>query len=489
MTSPSLKSNPLQWFPTPACATERAMITEATYQDFLRNKTIIDPPTGLDEIPPLNENLFPFQRVLVEWALRRGRAALFASTGLGKTLMMLSWADAIYQKTGHNVLILAPLGVVEQTVGEGAKFGVTVKSCREQSQVVDGITITNYDKLENFDSEEFGGIILDESSCLANETAKRRCLMIESFKNAPFKLACSATPAPNDFMELGSHAEFLGVLSYTEMLSTFFFHDGGDTQSWYLKRHAEEDFWRWMCSWSVMVRHPRDLGFEDDRYDLPSLRMHQIVVSSEAPEGQLFAFQAAGLGERLSARRESIDRRVDACAEIVNESPDGSWLIWCNLNDEADKACKAINGAIQVKGSESPEEKARKALAFARGEIRILVSKPAILGMGLNFQACHQMAFLGLSDSFRDMFQCIRRCYRFGQTQEVDVHVITSEAEGSVVENIKRKERDAERMASEMLSHMSEINGQNIRGLQREKIAYFPTVEQFIPSWLITGGK
>lgn len=432
----------------------------SSYEDFLAHKRVIDPATGLQDVPPLNPQLFDFQRDIVGWALKRGRAAIFADCGMGKTPMQLEWARHI----PGNVLILAPLAVAAQTVREGEKFGIAVKYAREQHQAEQGITITNYEMLEHFDPSEFDGVVLDESSILKAYDGKTRTRIIDAFAKTPFRLACTATPAPNDYMELGNHAEFLGVMSRVEMLAMFFVHDGGETQQWRLKGHAESEFWKWLCSWAVMIRKPSDLGYDDGDFTLPEMVMHQSTVKVDKPtDGYLFPLEAQSLQDRLAARRSTITERVEDCAAIVNATK-RPFLVWCNLNSESDALVKAIPDAVEVKGSDSNDAKERAMLGFTDGSIRVLVTKPSIAGFGMNWQHCADMAFVGLSDSYEQFYQAVRRCWRFGQHNTVNVHVITAETEGAVVANIKRKEADAMSMAENMVEHMKDLNAEALRG-------------------------
>jgi hypothetical protein len=457
------------------------------YAHYLNRKKLIDKPTGLKTIPPLNDKLFPFQRDIVSWALRRGRSAVFAGTGLGKSLMELSWAHAIHTEAGGDVLIITPLAVAAQMAKEGEKFGITIRKCISQSEVTPGITVTNYEKLHNFDLSKFIGVVLDESSILKSYDGKTRTQLIEDCQAVPFRLAATATPAPNDFMELGNHAEFLGVMSYVEMLAMFFVHDGGDTQKWRLKGHAESEFWKWMCSWAVMLRKPSDLGYENGGFDLPPLRTHQHSVAVEykadIDTGFLFPIEAQTLAERISARRSTVDDRVEAASELVNGN-DKPWVCWCNLNSESDALEKTIPGAVQLRGSDSQEKKEKILDDFASGRLRVLVTKPSICGFGLNWQHCRNTVFVGLNDSFEQVFQSVRRFWRFGQTQPVDVHFIASEIEGAVVANLRRKEADAERMAESMIAHMADLNRAEIRGQEREKADYNPAKQIKIPAFM-----
>lgn len=441
-----------------------------TYEEFLERKIIVDRPTGLAEVPPLSPKLFDFQRDIVNWALKRGRAAIFADCGMGKTPMQLEWAKHIPGR----VLILAPLAVATQTIREAEKFGIgDIAYSRNGESASTRIVVANYEMLHHFDCDEFTGVVLDESSILKSYDGKTRNLIIDSFAQTPFRLACTATPAPNDFMELGNHAQFLNTMSYVEMLATFFVHDGGETQKWRLKGHAESDFWKWLCSWAVMIRKPSDLGYEDKGFKLPEMTMHQVEVDAkETTAGMLFAMDAQTLPERIAARRESIDERVAACAKIVNNS-DEPFIIWCNLNEESGRLAKAIPNSVEVKGSNTPEHKEQSLIGFADGEIRVLITKPSIAGFGMNFQRCHNMAFVGLSDSYEQFYQAVRRCWRFGQTETVEVYVITAETEGAVVSNIKRKERDAMEMAENMVEHMKDLNTEAVHGASvRFKVDY-----------------
>lgn len=629
------------------------------YAEFLARKAVVDPTTGLSVVPPLNPMLFPFQSDIVTWALRRGRAAIWADCGLGKGPMQLEWAKHV----PHDVLIAAPLGVTAQTVREGIKFGVPCAYARNQGQITERITVTNYEMLEHFDLSQFGGVVLDESSILKSFDGKTRTEIIESFAQTPFRLACSATPAPNDYMELGNHSQFLGVMSYTEMLSMYFVHDGGETQKWRLKGHAEADFWKWLCSWAVMIRKPSDLGYDDTDFILPELILHDVTVKVDKPtDGFLFAIEAQTLQERLRARRDTIDERVALCYKLTNanerenpgiqpeillgergaresasdslveekqgahrqsseegipegvllsapgeiqthtsaaeeiqrnkkasirhrsgrqreiekggkglarqepaetasaavtkirdnhraddsddgateprmrdlrgdgseqeeafpcggslpryrevqrdtlrsmqqgdRTPDGQpeaskvgsylprdqWIVWCNLNAEANKAARLIPGSVNIQGSDSREKKEQAIIDFLDGRIRVLISKSSIFGLGLNLQCCSQVIFLGLSDSYESYYQSLRRVYRFGQKQAVNAYIICAETEGAVVSNIKRKEREALSMAENMVEHMQELNKAALQGATvRSKNEYVRDIQDG-PDWTL----
>lgn len=457
------------------------------YTEFLAKKAIIPPLTGIEKLPELNANLFDYQNDIVSWACRRGRAALFAGTGLGKSLMELSWANALYEATGERTIIFTPLAVASQMKDEADKFGIDAAHVSTQEQSNKPIVITNYQKLDHFDLSKFGGVVLDESSILKNESGHYRNRLIKECARVPYRLAATATPSPNDYMELGNHSEFCSIMSYTDMLSTFFVHDAAKTQDWRLKGHAESEFWKWMSSWAVMLRSPSDLGYDGSKHILPKL--HQIqhtVKAAYAPSmdtGMLFPMEAQSLGERLTARRATIKDRVAKAAEIANSSKE-CFVVWCNLNDESSQLVAAIDGAVEIVGSQSEEKKLQILHDFAKGNIRVLVSKPSLTGFGLNWQHCHNTIFVGLNDSFEQIYQAVRRFWRFGQKNEVYAHFIASELEGAVVSNIKRKEEQAEHMANQMILHMADLSSASIRGAVRETASYLPTEKLEIPSWM-----
>ena len=456
------------------------------YSDFLDRKRLIDPPTGMGVVPELPAFLFPHQRDIVSWSLRRGRAAVFAGTGLGKTAMELAWGDAVSAHTDKPVLVFAPLAVASQHIREAGQFDIPARLVRSQDDVRLGVNVTNYQKIEHFDLSQFGGVVLDESSILKSTDGKYRTRLIEQCADIPFRLAATATPAPNDFMELGNHAEFIGTMSYTDMLATFFTHDGGDTQKWRLKGHAETEFWKWMASWAVMLRKPSDLGYPDDGYDLPPLRQQQHLVAADytpsMDTGLLFPMEARTMQERLGARRDTVSERVALAAQIT--PADRPFVWWCNLNAESEALAKAIPGAVELRGSDSDDDKERKIAAFLDGTIRVLVTKSSIAGFGLNFQHCADTGFVGLNDSFEQVFQAVRRFWRFGQTSPVTAHFIAAETEGAVVANLRRKEADAERMAAAMVMHMADLSTEAVRGVTRTIPDYNPTQPIVLPEFL-----
>ncbi len=442
------------------------------YAQFIESKRVYVTPSGFDiDRGALNPMMFPFQRDIVRWALRRGKAAIFADCGLGKTPMQLEWAHQVHQYTGRGVLILAPLAVSQQTVREGEKFGITVHPCKTGRDVQPGVNISNYERLHHFDSAQFGGIVLDESSILKAQFGLLRHEITEFGRAIPYRLAASATPAPNDLVELVNHAEFFGIMTEAEIKALFFTQDGNSSNTFRLKRHAEQDFWRWMASWSVALRRPSDLGYTDDGFILPPCHVHQVNVDLDSFQaGMLFAVEAAGLEEQRAARRASMGARVAAAAELVNGN-DEPWLVWCDLNDESAALAKAIPGAVEVVGSDSAEFKTAAMMGFSTGDHRVLVSKPSICGWGMNWQHCANVVFVGLSHSYEAYYQAVRRSWRFGQKRPVNVYVITSTAEGAVVANIERKEQQSMEMFDNIVQHMAvntDLGAQTVR----EEMAY-----------------
>ena len=407
-----------------------------SYLDFLERKQRLAPAQGRDiHADDIHPTLHEWQNRIVQWACERGRAAIFADCGLGKTFMQLEWA----RHMADTSLIVAPLSVARQTTREATKLGLDVRYVRTQDDVDGpGLWITNYEMLERFDADLFGAVVLDESSILKNHTGKTRQRVIEQWGRTPYRLACTATPAPNDVTELTNHAEFLGVMPRTEMLAAYFVHD---QDGWRMKGHAVEAMHEWMASWAVAVRTPADIGGSDDGYILPPLNVKPSVVEhNESPEGQLFATDLGGVGGRASVRRSSLNARVERATELVTRHPDDQWIIWCGLNDEASAIARATPDAVNVDGSWDPDQKAEALEQFQDGRIRVLVTKISIAGFGMNFQNCHRMVFLGLGDSFEAYYQAVRRCWRFGQTEQVDAHIVVSDLEQQIVSNVARKQ-------------------------------------------------
>lgn len=455
-----------------------------SYAKFLEDKKRIDRPIGILDGYTLNPMLFPFQQDCVRFALRRGRAGLFEDCGLGKSFQQLEWARVISEhKDGGRVLILAPLAVAQQTVLEATKLGITVKYCRNQAEIETPITITNYEMLHHFDAHTFAGVVLDESSILKNFTGKTRNAIIEAFAETRFKLSCTATPAPNDYMELGNQAEFLGVMTRAEMLAMYFVHDGGDTSEWRLKGHAEEVFWRWMCTWAVCLQRPSDIGHSDDGYELPPLTIHKHIFEAKITEGFLLAMPAETLTDQRQAKREGLRQRVETCARMANTLKE-PWVCWGELNDECNELEKLIPDSVQVAGADSVEAKESRLMGFAAGKSRVMVSKSSIAGFGLNWQHCWNMAFVNLSHSFEDQYQAIRRCWRFGQTHPVNVHLFLLESEIAILENVERKQREADAMAANMIQFMKAAMQDELGALKRDQTHYTPTKKVTLPSWM-----
>lgn len=433
------------------------------YDAFVASKRRAEVATG--HTPgELNEHLFDFQHAIVSWAVRRGRAAIFADTGLGKTLMQLSWADEVASHTGGIVLVLAPLAVSEQTIEQGSTFGIEVKRVPNGGTPdAPGVWITNYERMDAIDFGSMHGLVLDESSILKAHDGKTRQRIIDAAQGIPYRLSCTATPSPNDFEELGNQCEFLGVMTRTEMLATYFVNDTGDTGTWRLKGWGQSRFWEWMGTWSVVLRNPSDIGFDGSRYILPEPQYIEHVVETDQT-GDLFAKPAQTMLERRKAQRDSIDARCKALADVVNADASEPWLIWCHLNDEAEMLASLIPGAVNVQGSDKPEDKAARMMDFSNGTLRVLISKPKICGFGMNWQHCARMAFVGLDDSFEKFYQAVRRCYRFGQKRNVHVHLFTAENEGQILANLKRKEIQHHEMSENMIEHMKDIMNNELKG-------------------------
>ena len=422
-----------------------------TYAEFLARKQARAYRYGhAIDVAAVHPSLHPWQARIVQRTVDIGRAALWADTGLGKTRMQLEWARLV---TDGVRLVVAPLAVCAQTVREAAAIGQDVRYVRRQDEITGpGTWITNYEMADRFDSLALDAVVLDESSVLKDVTTKTRDLMIDLFAPVPYRLACSATPAPNDVAELANHAEFLGQASRREMLSTYFVHD---QDGWRPKGHARAPMFRWMSGWAIALRRPSDIGYADDGYALPELVIDPNLIHVDLDAGdQLFPTSLGGVGGRARVRRETLDARTARAAEFVAAEPDEPWLLWCGLNAEAERLAALVPGAVNVTGSMTPEQKAERLLAFADGRIRCLITKPGIAAFGLNWQHCARMAFVGLSDSYEQYYQAIRRCYRYGQTRPVHVHIVLSELEGQIATNIIRKEREAARFTGELVEQM-----------------------------------
>lgn len=427
-----------------------------TYADFLSRK---NQPASIDgrnvELSDIHPILHSWQRELVQWAVRTSRAALWADTGLGKTLMQVEWA----RLSGDTALIVAPLAVCRQTVREAAKVGVSAVYVRTAAEITGpGVWVTNYEMVPHFPAGLFDAVVLDESSILKQSDGKTRTMLIEHFRPVPHRLACSATPAPNDPEELTNQAEFLGRMSRTHMLAAYFVHD---QDGWRLKGHAKAPMMRWMASWAVALTKPSDMGGDDEGYNLPGLNIVPHFVTAEIEsEGHLFATELGGVSGRAQVRRQTLAARVDATAALVQADPDEPWLMWCGLNAEAEALADAIPGAVNIDGSMDPTAKADALLDFADGGIQHLITKPQIASQGLNYQHCARMAFVGLGDSYEQYYQAIRRCYRYGQKRIVEAHVILSDLESQIATNIARKERSASDITASLVAEMRRVRSE-----------------------------
>lgn len=400
--------------------------------------------------------------------------------------MECAFAKGVEEHTKKPFLILAPLAVSHQTILEAEKIlGMKVTLASSDSDIRDrGVFVTNYSKLHKFDGKRFGGMAADESGCIKGEGSKTLALMEEQFSQTPFRLCCTATPSPNSQDEIGQHSEFLGVLTMSEMLSTFFIHDAGETQLWRLKGHAEKEFWKWMASWSVLLTKPSDLGYSDEGYDLPPLRIHEIIVQSEKNDDELFPMEATDLTSQREARKISLLSRLEKVKEIIGESGD-SWIIWSGLNVESNAVTKAVEGCLEVEGSDDDDWKEKTLLGFAKGDVKRLSTKAKIAGYGLNLQICHKQIFFGLDHSFESLWQAIRRSWRFGQKNPVDIYIIMSDRDGAVMRNIKRKQSDAEKMQRELALEMAEFSKRELHGARRTSMRYIPNKEMFLPKWIL----
>lgn len=459
---------------------------------FLAGKRPTVPDAGFRVAPDtLHADLLPHQRAIVAWALRKGRCAVWADTGLGKAFIALEWSRQLLAH-GHakRVLILAPLAVAQQFVREGTKWGVSVTYARDESQVIDGVTVSNYERLHLFDASTFEAVVLDESSVLKAFTGETKRALIRTFRNTRYRLCCTATPAPNDIIELCNHADFLSVMTQQEMLAKFFTprgSDDGSTGQYRLKAHAHRDFYRWLASWAIACKLPSDLGYSDDGYVLPTLTIEAHFVSVDwAPDGHLFSTELKGVTERAKVRRTTVDSRVEAAVRIVDGEPAEQWLLWYGRLDEARGLSKALPGAEIVQGSDSVDRKEDLLRRFADGEVRVLITHPSIAGFGLNFQSCARMAFVGLSDSYESYYQSIRRSWRFGQVRPVTAHIVLTEPERAIYNNVLRKEQEAGVLTRELVAAMAEFEVQELRGQTDYTDVYDPVMPMIVPAWLTT---
>lgn len=459
------------------------------YQQLLARKRVAFEPRGLTRVPKLNSKMFPHQHHSTEFALRAGCAALFLDTGLGKSFCALEFGRVIVEKTNKPVLMLAPLAVGPQHQREADKFGVDARYIREPDQITGpGIWITNYERLEKFDASQFAGVILDESSILKSFTGKTAKGLIDTFAQTPYRLACTATPAPNDHTELGAHADLLGAMEMREMLSRWFVNDTSEaSQDWRIKGHAVEAFWDWVASWSRCIAKPSDLGFSDDGFVLPELtETHHVITADRTQntgddEGQIRLFRMPE-NSATSVHREkrmTAAARADAIAAAVAKEPDETWLLWCDSDAEADALTARIPDTIEVRGSMPAEKKEERLIAFSTGQAKRLVTKPSIAGYGLNWQHCARVGFIGLSFSYESYYQAIRRCWRFGQKRPVHVHVAMADTERNIFAAVKRKSEDHDIMKAAMSAAMARAHKRS-----ETKVNYRPTRNVEIPAWL-----
>lgn len=455
------------------------MITD--YQRFIETKSQHNVADGFEPIN-IPDYLFDFQKYLVEWAIRKGRAAIFADCGMGKTPMQLVWAENVVKKTNKPVMIVTPLAVGSQAKAEAEKFGI--ESVRTKNGVVKSgtqIYITNYEQLHKYDSTLFGGCVCDESSAIKDFTSERKKTVTEFMRSMPYRLLCTATAAPNDYWELGTSSEALGHLGFRDMITMFFKqetskdHLGWGRTKYRFRGHAEEPFWSWVCSWAMSLRKPSDLGYDDSAFQLPPLHEKEIVVSTAtARDGMLFSLPARDIREERAERRHSMSERCELAADIV-KAVDGPSIVWCGLNPEGDLLEKIIPGAKQVCGSMSDEEKEETLTAFSTGNLKRLVTKPQIGAWGLNWQHCSDVVVFP-SHSFEQFYQLIRRCYRYGQKKTVNVSIIVSEGERGVIKNLERKKRQASELFDKIVSHMKDSRRLN-------KFDRFDKKEK-LPAWM-----
>lgn len=441
-------------------------IAEEKYNEFLKSKRNYDYNSGFDiEISDIHSSLFDWQKAITKWAVKKGRCALFEDCGLGKTRQQIEWIRIIQKKVSGPVLIICPLSVAEQTIDEGKKIGINIKFVKhlEDCESLGApVFVTNYEQLHNFYGHNFSAIVLDESSILKSIGGKIKNLIFELFENVEYKLSCTATPSPNDVSELGNQVEFLGIMSRSEMLAKFFINDG-KAGEWRLKGHAHKEFFRWMASWAVFIRRPSDIGFSDEGYELPELNIHPVYIDSDyIPPGEMFpTMDIKGIEGRYEIRKQTFQDKVNVCADMI-ENTGGQWVIWCGLNPEADAAEKTIDGSVQVKGNDSPERKNEIFWKFKNNEIEVMPTKPKIAGMGMNFQNSHNMAFIGIGDSFEQYYQCIRRQYRFGQKEKVNAYIFLTNAEQEIYQNVLRKEKLTNQLYEEVVKEMQDFTKEEL---------------------------
>lgn len=451
------------------------------YTTFLQRKIVRQKPSGFEPVA-MNRKLFEWQKQCTAFAIRRGRAALFEDCGLGKTAQQLEWARQVHSHTGNPVLILAPLAVSAQTKAEGEKFGINVHIARSGEDIINGINITNYEILHKFNPSVFSGVVLDESSILKSYMGKTKRLIVDSFKETPYRLACSATPAPNDLMELLNHAEFLDVMKSSEALSIWFIADQSNSGKYRLKGHAACDFWDWVASWAICMEKPSDIGFSDDGYILSKLNVIDIVLKTDQIEnGRLRDIDLSATGF-YKEKAYTADARIKETARIVSELDD-QCVVWCDTNDEADRLKALIPNAVEIRGADKSARKESAAYDFVKGNFRVLISKPTIFGYGLNFQNCHNTVFCGLDYSFENYYQAVRRFHRFGQAKPVNVYRVLGDTENSILKTIERKALQKAEMQESMAQAMKQSQIANLQGLRAFRMSVSRN-DYEVPTWL-----
>jgi len=454
-----------------------------TYEEFIETKKLLVPLSGF-EPKPINPVLFEFQQAIVRWGLRKGKFAAFEDCGLGKSLQEWEFAKQCSAHSDMPSILFAPLSVGAQMINECARFGYSINPCRSRNDVRSGINVANYEILDKFSPEDFGTIVLDESSILkGGSLGKTANELVDFASTIPYRMAATATPSPNDLIELCFHAEFLGIMKESEIKALFFTQDGNSSNKFRLKRNAHQAFYKWLSSWAVALRKPSDLGYSDEGFILPELRIHEIVIDSseQFANGMLFAIEAHGISEQRAARRNSLVDRVNATAGLVNDDDD-QWLVWCGLNDEGDALEKEIDDCVQVSGKDSPDHKVNAMLGFQNGTIENVVSKPSMWGFGMNFQNSHKAIFCGLGNSFEEYYQALKRQHRFGQVHPVDAYVIVTPEDGRVVENIRRKWQQNDKLFDELVKHMA-IH-LDLGATNKDEMKYNAALDIAVPKWL-----
>lgn len=460
------------------------------YHDFLATKRWQAPSSGIECDPDeVSGHLFDFQRHIVAWAVRRGRAAVWADTGLGKTRMQCEWLRKVLGAFSRRGLILAPLGVTAQTVAEAKSIGIDIAYVHDQAEAdaaPQRIVITNYERLGKMDPRVFDAVVLDESSILKSYSGVTKRALVEAFRDTQYRLACTATPAPNDIEELCNHADFLSVMSPAEMRSTFFIADSrGEFMRYRIKGHAEGAFYEWLASWAIACRTPEDLGFDGSRYVLPELVIRDHIVPTDwRPDGSLFSLGLGGVTERAQVRKGTLAQRVEKALELIRAEPNERWIAWCGRNDESDAIAAALPNAVNVQGSDDADDKSERLTAFAQGRIQVLVTKASVAGYGLNFQRCARMVFVGLGDSYEQYYQSIRRCYRFGQERPVHVHIVLADVEQEIADNVREKEVRAAAVSSGIIAAVASENRRELFAGTSKGDSFEPSRSMTVPSWL-----